>query len=69
MNGEYWVVGGSFRDVSFAAFDRATGELHGPFPTYADALACWRERSFTSRSEATVRFTVVTTARPAVAIQ
>jgi hypothetical protein len=69
MDKEFWVIGGRFRDVSFAAFHRETGELHGPFPTYAEALACWRERSTTTRADATVRFTVVTSAPPAVAVQ
>lgn len=62
MREEFWVVGGSFRDVTFAALDRG-GELHGPFGSYADALVCWRERTSATRSQATVRFTVVTTAR------
>jgi hypothetical protein len=59
---EFWVVGGSFRDVSFAALERSTGEVHGPFPSYAEALVCWRERAAVTRSQATTRFTVVTTA-------
>ena len=59
---EFWVVGGSFRDVSFAALNHSSGELHGPFDSYADALACWRERTAETRSQATTRFTVVTTA-------
>jgi hypothetical protein len=63
MREEFWVVGGSFRDVSFAALDRETGELHGPFPTYAEALACWRQRTDATRPQATTRFTVVTSAR------
>ncbi len=58
---EFWVVGGSFRDVSFAALEHSSGELHGPFPSYADALACWRERTSVTRSQATARFTVVAT--------
>lgn len=63
MRDEFWVVGGSFRDVSFAALHPEAGELYGPFVNYAAALDCWRERSATTRSEATMRFTVVTTAR------
>jgi len=60
MREEFWVVGGRFGDMSFAALN--AGELHGPFGNYADALVCWRERTNATRSEATVRFTVVTTA-------
>ena len=61
MREEFWVVGGRFRDVSFAALNSA-GELHGPFGSYADAMTCWRDRTNATRSEATVRFTVVSTA-------
>jgi hypothetical protein len=63
MHEEFWVVGGSFRDVTFVALDEGTGELHGPFPSYDAALACWRRRTAETSSRATARFTVVTTAR------
>ena len=62
MHQEFWVVGGSYRDMNFAALDQGTGELHGPFDCYRDALACWRDRTSATRSKATTRFTVVTTA-------
>ena len=66
MSEEFWVVGGSYRDVTFVALEHATGELHGPFPSYDVALDCWRKRTSETRSTATTRFTVVTTAsRPA----
>jgi len=66
MHQEFWVVGGIYRDVTFAVLDVGTGELHGPFASYDAALACWRRRTSETRSRATTRFTVVTTAsRPA----
>jgi hypothetical protein len=66
MHREFWVVGGDYRDSSFAALHAGGGELHGPFASYGDALACWRERTSVTRSRATTRFTVVATApRPA----
>ena len=59
---EYWVVGGRYRDASFADLQEGSGELHGPFVSYDEALASWRERTATTRSQATVRYTVVVTA-------
>ena len=59
---QYWVVGGSYRDLSFAALEDDSGTLHGPFRTYADALACWRQHSSNTRSKASVRYSVVVTA-------
>jgi hypothetical protein len=59
---EYWVVGGSYRDASFAALSEGSGELYGPFATYDDALHSWRERAAHTRSQATVRYSVVVTA-------
>ena len=64
---EFWVVGGSYRDASFADLHEGTGELVGPFTSYDDALASWRDRTSKTRSQATVRYSVVVTAarRPA----
>jgi hypothetical protein len=61
MREEFWVVGGTFRDVTFVALEQSTSELHGPFTSYTDALARWRERTAVTRSQATARFTVVAT--------
>lgn len=65
MQKEFWVVGGRFQDVSFAALDQGEGELHGPFDSYSAALIRWRERTAETRSRATARFTVVATATDA----
>ncbi len=59
---EYWVVGGSYRDASFAALKEGTSEVHGPFASYDEALSSWNARTECSRAEATTRFTVVVTA-------
>jgi len=59
---EYWVVGGRYRDASFSDLHEGGGELFGPFPSYSEALASWRERTATTRAQATVRYTVVVTA-------
>ena len=59
---EYWVVGGTYRDAEFAALKDDSGEVHGPFTSYDEALNSWRSRTETTRSEATTRFSVVVTA-------
>jgi len=62
MSQEYWVVGGRYRDSSFADLEDGKGELIGPFPSYRAAIVSWRERTEATRSLATVRYTVVVTA-------
>jgi hypothetical protein len=62
MSHEYWVVGGRYRDSSFAHLEDGQGELLGPFPSYPAAMVSWRERTAATRSQATVRYTVVVTA-------
>ena len=64
MTQEYWVVGGSFRDVNFADLEEGRGELYGPYPSYREALQSWRNRSTETRAEATKRYSVVVTAAP-----
>lgn len=64
MTQEYWVVGGSFRDVSFADLEEGRGELYGPFHSYDEALRSWRDHSGRSRPQATQRYSVVVTAAP-----
>ena len=59
---EFWVVGGSYRDASFVALREGSGELYGPFASYEDALHSWRDCSGKTRSQATVRYSVVVTA-------
>jgi len=59
---EYWVVGGSYRDASFATLNEGSGEVYGPFGSYDDALHSWRERAADTRAKATVRYSVVVTA-------
>ena len=59
---EYWVVGGNFRDVSFAALSEGTAELFGPFASYADAYKRWRDCATSTRSRALTRYTILVTA-------
>jgi hypothetical protein len=35
---EFWVVGGAYRDASFADLHDGSGELYGPFASYDEAL-------------------------------
>jgi hypothetical protein len=59
---EYWVVGGTYRDSSFVDLRDGSGELYGPFTSYDAALSSWRDRTDRTRSQATVRYSVVVTA-------
>lgn len=59
---EFWVVGGDYRDATFADLHNGSGELYGPFPSYDAAMTSWRERTAETRSQATVRYSVVVTA-------
>ncbi|KAB2869652.1 MAG: hypothetical protein F9K43_10935 [Bauldia sp.] len=61
MTQEFWVVGGCYRDTSFAAMDAAP-EAYGPFARYEDALRSWSDQSTRTRSQASVRYSIVTTA-------
>ena len=63
MSQEYRVVGGRYRDSSFAGLEDGTSEVYGPFVTYDEALSSWNVRTERSRAEATTRFSVVVTAR------
>ena len=62
MYQEFWVVGGNYRDADFAALEEGSGEVHGPFRSYDDALRLWTARTEKTRAEATTRFSVVVTA-------
>jgi hypothetical protein len=62
MGREFWVVGGTFRDMSFASLDREHGELHGPYRTYGEAARRWRDLSNQKRFVATARYSIVVTA-------
>ena len=62
MTQEYWVVGGSYRDTSFIDLEAEAGEAYGPFPSYDDAIRSWRDKTATTRPQATTRYSVVVTA-------
>lgn len=58
---EFWVVGGRYRDTSFATMEGAP-EAYGPFTRYEDALRSWSDQSAETRSQASVRYSIVTNA-------
>jgi len=58
---EYWVVGGRYRDLSFSTLEE-TPEAYGPFDRYEEARRAWSEQSTRTRSTASVRYSIVTTA-------
>jgi hypothetical protein len=60
---EFWVVGGRYRDTSFTEVDEGGAEAYGPFTCYEDALRSWSGHSARTRRFASVRYSVVVTAR------
>ena len=62
MTQEYWVVGGSYRDTNFIDLEKESGEAYGPFLSYDEAMSSWRDRTSTTRPQATTRYSVVVTA-------
>jgi hypothetical protein len=64
MTKEYWVVGGDYRDATFTDIEEGKSEVYGPFLSYEDALADWREKNADTRPLATRRYSVVVTAAP-----
>jgi hypothetical protein len=63
MTEEFWVVGGRYRDVQFKDLEEGGAEAYGPFFRYEDALSSWSSHSARTRSFASVRYSVVTTAK------
>ena len=58
MNQQFWVIGGTYRDLTFSQLVDGTSRVEGPFPTYETAQRVWKERALESRSEACTRFTI-----------
>jgi hypothetical protein len=63
MAEEFWVIGGRYRDVSFRDIEEGSMEAYGPFPRYEDALSSWSSHSARTSSLASVRYSVVVTAK------
>jgi hypothetical protein len=63
MNQEYWVIGGTYRDLTFSQLLDGTSRVEGPFPNYDAAQRVWKERTLASRSEACTRFTIASHAQ------
>ena len=62
MQQQFWVIGAEYSSVACDALIPGTGCLLGPFDSYDDAREVWRERSMESRSQATTRYTIVSSA-------
>ena len=55
----FWIIGGEFRDTSFAELVAGTERLLGPYMSREQALTAWRGLADETRSLCTARFTVV----------
>lgn len=54
----FWVVGGKYRDMSFADLIPGSESLYGPFRTRRDAEDAWRRVSERHRSQCLARFVI-----------
>jgi hypothetical protein len=62
----YWVIGGEYRDASFAALAPGTREeRHGPFDSYDEAKKVWAARAWATVDNALMRFRIVEEAEKA----
>ena len=56
----YWVIGGEYRDGSFADLTPGSQmERFGPFATYSDAKKVWAARAWATVDNALMRFRIV----------
>ena len=55
----YWVVGGEYLDTRFAELKAETAQIFGPFVSYDSARARWRTAAEATRSNACMRFAIV----------
>jgi hypothetical protein len=62
MSRQYWVIGGEYQCVEFQEVVPGTERVFGPFRSYEEADRKWRERSSASRSSATTRYSIVSSA-------
>lgn len=61
MSQQFWVIGGEYSCLEFRQIDGAPRTL-GPFESYEAAEKVWRDRAESSRSSASTRYSIVTTA-------
>ena len=70
MAKQYWVIGGEFKDPDFNEIEEGSHRAFGPFGTYEEANAVWKQRSESSRAQAYTRYQIVASAhhpqRPSV---
>jgi hypothetical protein len=62
MSRQYWVIGGEYQCVEFQEVVPGTERLFGPYRSYEEADRKWRERASASRSSATTRYSIVSSA-------
>ena len=62
MSRQYWVIGGEYQCVEFQAVVPGTERVFGPYRSYEEADRKSRERSSASRSSATTRYSIVSSA-------
>lgn len=62
MTKQFWVIGGEYNCVEFQEVVPGTARIFGPFASYQEANEVWRERSLASRSSATTRYSIVSSA-------
>ncbi len=56
----YWVVGGEYKDASFAELAPGrTMERHGPFASYEEAHKVWASRAWATVDSALSRFRII----------
>jgi hypothetical protein len=59
MPKQFWVIGGEYQCVEFQEVIPGSERVFGPYRSYDDANQVWRERSLASRSQATTRYSIV----------
>lgn len=59
VHDEFWVIGGIYTDTGFHQLaDGAAEERHGPYESYDEAQAKWRERAMATVDDAYARFRI-----------
>ena len=59
MPNQYFIIGGRYRDLEFQEILQGTGFVHGPFASYDEARALWRDYARASRGDAHSRCVIV----------
>jgi len=62
MTKQFWVIGGEYQCTGFTQVVPGTERVFGPYASYEEANAIWRQRSELSRPSATTRYSIVSNA-------